>query len=222
MIAVPVFAVSVIDPGQEDGFHRILIDLYFFVIIPFACLFNFGSMIRDELQDDTITFLVTRPVSRAKIFLLKYLTLMLWVQIILLGNGLAFFAAGIYLDIPNIASLISLIIMTQVVAAMAFGALSSLIGMVTQKYLIAGVFYGFLVEFGIGQIPTNINVLSITRHLRTLLARNGDLADLYDWSAAGASFSFGMILGGTALFLTVGALLFNFREYHATEEMQKN
>ena len=168
-----------------------------------------------------MTFLITRPVSRAKIFLLKYVTLTLWVQIILLGNGLAFWAAGLWLQIPNVADLILMILVTQSLAAIAFGALSSLLGLLTQKYLIAGIVYGFIVEFGIGMIPTNINILSITRHLKTLLARNPELASLYDWSATGAAFSFGMILGGTALFLIVGALLFNFREYQHSDEMQK-
>lgn len=222
MLSIPIFTVCVINPGQIDGFNRIVIDLYFFVVVPISCLINFGSMIRDELQDDTITFLITRPVNRAKVYLLKYVTLTLWVQIILFGNGIGFWAAGIYLDMPHISTLAPLIIITQALAVVAFGALSSLLGMLTQKYIIAGVVYGFIVEFGIGQIPTNINVLSISRHLKTLLARNTELMSMYDWPATGGSFSLGMVVGATILFLTAGALLFNFREYHHTEDMQKS
>ena len=222
MVSIPIFAASVINPGQVEGFHRIVIDLYFFVVVPIFCLINFGSMIRDELQDDTITFLITRPVSRAKVYLLKYITLSLWLQIILFGNALGFWVVGLYLEIPSITSLTSLIIVTQALAVFAIGALSSLLGMFTQKYIIAGVAYGFIVEFGIGQIPTNINVLSISRHLKTLLARNTELMSMYDWPSTGGTFSLGMIFGATALFLTAGALLFNYREYHHTEDMQKS
>jgi len=224
MLALPIFAASVIDidARNKDDFIEILINLYFFVVIPISCLFHYGAMIRDELQDDTMTFLITRPVSRAKIFLLKYVTLTLWVQMIALGNGLAFWAAGLWLEISDIFPLIKQLIITQAIAVIAFGALASFIGMLTQKYLIAGIVYGFIVEFGIAQIPTNINILSISHNLETLLARSVDLASAYDWSSEGSSFALAMILGGSILFLTMGALLFHFREFHHSDEMQKS
>ena len=222
MVALPIFAANVIDAEQTDDFIEILINLYFFVVIPISCLFHYGAMIRDELQDDTMTFLITRPVSRGKIFILKYVTLTLWVQLIALGNGLAFWAAGMWLQIPDIFSLIKLLIITQALAVIAFGALSSFIGLLTQKYLIAGIVYGFIVEFGIAQIPTNINILSISHNLKTLLARNVELAATYEWSSEGTSLALAMILGGSIFFLSMGALLFHFREFHHSDEMQKS
>jgi len=221
MIAIPAFGASVLEVGQLRGFYHILIDLYLFLVVPIFCLSNFGAMIRDELQEDTMTFLITRPLSRTKIFLLKYVTLNLWLQCIVLGNGLGFWVAGGRLEIPNITSLIALLLLVQALAVVAFGALTSLIGLLTQKYLIAGLVYGFIVEFGIAQIPTNINVLSISRHLKTCLARSQDLAFHYGWTTAGSWSSLMIVLGGTMLFLFLGALLFTFREYHHTEEMQK-
>ncbi|MCS1412022.1 MAG: hypothetical protein M2R45_05225 [Verrucomicrobia subdivision 3 bacterium] len=221
MAAIPAFASFVIEPGEVRNFYYILIDLYLFLVVPIFCLSNFGAMIRDELQGDTMTFLITRPVTRARVFLLKYVALTLWLQIIVFGNGVAFWAAGSFLRVPDIGSLITLLIMVQALAVVAFGALTSLIGLFTQKYLIAGVVYGFIVEFGIGQIPTNINVLSISRHLKTFMARNPELASLYDWTTEGSWSSLMIVLGGTVLFLLLGALLFTFREYHHTEEVQK-
>ncbi len=225
MTALPLlFAYVVSKIGfsvEEFHFHKFLVELYLLLVVPLFCLSNFGAMIRDELQEDTMAFLITRPVSRAKLFLLKYLALAAWLQIIVLGNVLAFYAVGVWLGIPGAASLIALLAAVQFLAVLAFGALTSLIGLLTQKYLVAGIAYGFIVEFGIGQIPTNINVLSISRHLKTFLAWNSDLALRYRWDAEGTWFSLMMVLVGTALFLLVGALLFTFKECQHAEEMQK-
>ncbi len=221
MIAIPGFVSYVVGTGEVESFYNILIDIYLLLVVPIFCLSSFGAMIRDELQDDTMAFLLTRPVSRTRLFLLKYLVQMLWLQIIMLGNGLAFWAAGTWLDIPGIDSLMSLVIAVQALAVIVFGALTSLIGLLTQKYLVAGIVYGFIVEFGIGQIPTNINVLSISRHLKTFMSWNAELALRYDWTTEDTWFSLMLVLAGAALFLLLGALLFTFREYHHAEEMQK-
>lgn len=226
MTALPLLSAYI---GYKIGFaveelfhfHNFLVQLYLLLVVPLFCLSNFGSMIRDELQEDTMSFLITRPVSRAKLFLLKYFALAAWLQIIVLGNALAFWLVGVWLGIPDAASLIALLAAVQFLAVLAFGALAALIGLITQKYLVAGIVYGFIVEFGIGRIPTNINVLSISRHLKTFLAWNSDLVSRYQWDTEGTWFSLIMVLVGTALFLLIGALLFTFKECQHAEEMQK-
>ena len=220
-LSLPVFAASVFRSGESEPFQRLLMQLYFFSILPIFCISEFGAMIRDELQEDTMTFLITRPLTRARIFLLKYLTVGLWVQLIALGNGLAFWAAGIWLEVPDLASLILRLVFVQALAVLAYGALASLLGLITQKYLIAGIVYCMIVEFGFGQIPTNINVLSISHHLQSLLAHHPGLQGLYQWEAAPLPSALGMVLLGTGFFLGLATLMFHLREYHHAEEMQK-
>lgn len=222
VVAIPLFSYLVNRGSDHEGFHRILIQLYFFIIVPVMCISQFGAMIRDELQDDTMTFLITRPLSRAKIYLLKYVTVCLWVQLIVLGNAIAFWAVGLVLGVSDLGTLMPRMIVVQALAVMAYGALSGVFGLLTQKYMILGVVYGFIVEFGIGQIPTNINVLSLNHHLQSLLARDESLKRIYDWTAESASSGLSMVfVGTTLLFLVIGTLLFNFREYHHADEMQK-
>jgi hypothetical protein len=59
------------------------------------------------------------------------------------------------------------------------------------------------------------------RHLKTLLSQNSALQAIYDWPATGVPMAIGALVLGAALFLTLAALLFTFREYHHTAEMQK-
>jgi len=109
----------------------------------------------------------------------------------------------------------------QGIAVLVFGALSALLGLIHRRYMVLGAVYGLVVEVGIGQIPTNINTLSITRHLRTLLANNAHLAQQFDWSAQGTLSSLLIVGLATAIFLVLAAVLFSWVEYHHSEEMQK-
>jgi len=59
------------------------------------------------------------------------------------------------------------------------------------------------------------------RHLKTLLSHDSALQSLYEWSGTGVAIPVGALLLGAFLFLSLAALLFTFREYHAASEMQK-
>lgn len=197
-----------------------LLTFYFFLALPLYCLFTCGSMIRDELQSDTLGFLTTRPVGRARLFFGKYLSEILWLQIVVALHGLLLLGVGALRQVPGIGALVPLFLLAQVLAVLAWGALSALLGLLTRRYMMLGILYGFVVELGLGRIPTNINTLSITRHLRGLLGHHPLLAQLYDWLPQDATFSVAAVLTATAVFVALAATLFTHREYHPATELR--
>ena len=206
---------------ETKPYFRWLVEVYFLMVLPFFCLANCGAMIRDELQADTLGFLITRPVTRARLLVAKYLCHLTWLQIVVAVHCVLLFAVGNLRQIAGINALFPLFFGAEILAVLAWSALSSLFGLINQKYMVLGLIYGFVVEMGIGRIPTNINTLSITRHIKAILANNDTLAQMYDWSAQGTLFSIGMMCLATVLFVALAAILFTFREYHHVEEMQK-
>ena len=104
---------------------------------------------------------------------------------------------------------------TQFLAVLAWSALGLFLGQVTKRYLPLALVYGLIVELGIGDIPTNINTLSLMRHLKTLLSHDQALQSLYQWTGTGFLLPVAALLLGAALFLGLAALLFTFRENHA-------
>jgi len=52
----------------------------------------------------------------------------------------------------------------------AFLALGFLMGSLTSRYVLLGLFYAGLIEAAVGNIPTQLNNLSILRHLRIALS----------------------------------------------------
>src|ERR1041384_2195414 len=206
--------------GRLEPFYHWLIDFYFFMILPLGCVRACGSLIRDELQADTLGFLTTRPLSRASLLVVKYLSQTAWLQIILLVETLLVFGAGHLREIPSLGALLPIFLAAQFLAVMAWCALGIFLGQVTKRYMPMAIVYGLIVEMGIGRIPTNINTLSLMRHLKSLLAYNPALRDLYEWTTVGTVQPVGALLLAVGIFLGLAALLFTYREYLHTAEMQ--
>jgi len=207
--------------GRTSPFYHWLIDFYFFVILPLSCVGACGALIREELQNDTLGFLTTRPLKRATLMIVKYLSQSAWLQIIVLVQALLLFAAGSLRQIPNLGTLLPLFLAIQFVAVLTWSALGAFLGLVTKRYMAIALLYGFIVEMGIGRIPTNVNTLSMIRHLKSLLAHNAALQEVYEWPMRGVPFSLAALALGTVVFLSMAAFMFTFKEYHHTAEMQK-
>jgi ABC-type transport system involved in multi-copper enzyme maturation permease subunit len=207
--------------NRTSPFYHWLVDFYFFIILPLGCVRATGGLVRDELQSDTLGFLLTRPVKRAALLLLKFVCEVAWLEILALAESLLLFGAGHLREIPSFGALIPLFLATQFLAVLAWSALGVFLGQVTKRYLALALIYGLVVELGIGAIPTNINSLSLMRHLQALLSHNNELQSLFQWSNTGTLFPAGMLLLATAIFLTAASVLFTFLEYHSTEEMRK-
>jgi len=207
--------------SRTGPFYHWLIDFYFFMILPLNCVRVCGGLIRDELQADTLGFLTTRPLSRAKLLVLKYFSQTAWLQALVFLEALLLFAAGYLRQIPSLGVLLPLFLAAQFVAVLAWSALGTFFGQVTKRYMALALIYGFVVELGIGNIPTNINTLSLMRHFKTLLAQNSALQNTYQWIGPGVPLSLTALALATALFLSLAALLFTVKEYHHSEEMQK-
>jgi hypothetical protein len=207
--------------SRSAAFHHWVIDFYFFIILPLQCVRLSGALIRDDLQADTLGFLLTRPLSRARLVVAKYLAQTGWLQLMMLIEALLLFAAGGLQHIAGTANLLPLFLATQFLAVLAWSALGLFLGLVSNRYIALALVYGAFVEMGIGSIPTNINTLSVMRHLKSLLSRNETLQNIYDWTTRGMPYSVAALLVATGVFLTLSALLFTFLEYHHTAEMQK-
>ncbi len=207
--------------SRRSAFYRWLIDFYFFIVLPLNCVRLSGALIRDELQADTLGFLLTRPLSRAKLVAAKYLSQTAWLQIVLLIETLLLFAVGGLQQIQALGGLLPLFLATQFLAVFAWSALGLFLGMVTNRYIAMALVYGAIVEMGIGNIPTNINTLSVMRHLKALLVRNEIVQNIFDWSSRAVPYSVAALLLAAGVFLSLAAVMFTLFEYHHNVEMQK-
>jgi hypothetical protein len=134
---------------------------------------------------------------------------------------LLLFAAGAARGIPALGALLPLLMAVQFLSIPAWSALGLLLGQITTRYMATALIYGAVVEMGIGRIPTNINTLSLMRHIKTLLSQNATLQGIFDWQTGGTITALCALVLAPLIFLSVAALLFSFIEYHHAAEMQK-
>ncbi len=207
--------------GRADPFYHWLVDIYFFIVLPLACVRGCGALTRDEMQADTLGFLVTRPASRARLILAKYIAQLAWLQILLLAETLLLFGVGAGRQIPSLGALLPLFVAAQLLAVTVWCALGAFLGQFTSRYMAIALFYGAIVEMGIGRIPTNINVISVMRHLKILLSHNENLQRIYDWPMDGVWVSIIALAVAPILFMGLAAALFSYVESLPASEMQK-
>lgn len=221
LAALPVLVFLTLEPGRTEPYLHWTIDFYFWMVVPLYVLSVCGGMIREEVQSDTLSFLLTRPVSRARLFLVKFTCHVLWLQILGVVALALLIGVGVLRDIPEVIRLAFILFPVQFLAILAYGALSGLLGLLHQRYMVLGILYGFVVEMGIGRIPTNINNLSMARHFRTLLGNNSSIYEAYSWSPEKSWLSILIPIGVAVAFVALSAVIFTFKEYHHSEEMQK-
>ena len=58
-------------------------------------------------------------------------------------------------------------------------------------------------------------------HLESLLSRSETLLTQFEYQAGSLTINLLALGAGTSIALLIAGLLYNFKEYHATEEMQK-
>jgi hypothetical protein len=217
---VPLLAWVTVDRGELRPFLQWATGFYLLLLVPLYCLFICGGMIREEVQQDTLSYWTTRRAGRGRLLATRLVCQLIWLQLVAGMTGVLLLAAGWRLEIPGIGGMVWVFLGVQFLAVLVFGALSTLAGLVSKRYIVLGILYGVVVEVGIGRIPTNINLMSMTRHLQGLLAFHPGVAEVRGWVAEGWIWPVTILLGATVLAGGAAALLFAFKEFQASEEMQ--
>jgi len=221
-IVAMLFLMGLSIDHQSDSYGWI-IGFYLTFLIPFSCLNLCGSMIRDEVQANTLCFLCTRPLRRFEIFLLKYFCHIFWLQMVFLIITPMMFGVAIAKGYSDIISVMMMLLVVQFMAIMAWGALSAFLGMLHQRYVVIGIVYWFVIELGIGSVQTgNINQLSLLRHVQSLLGQDLAARDAMNWLPPDPAWSAALILMiAPVIFLALGSLMFTVREYLPSNEVSQ-
>jgi len=222
---LPLLAFAAIggggEPIRENEFHGVFHFLMLQFVVPFAALFLGTSVIGDELDGRTVTYLFTRPVDRGLLYLGR-----------LLGTGLSF---SVILGLLAAAALQSrevamgeppvdraLAIQLVVVGFWAHFALFACLRTLFKRALLAGMGYLLLIDLMVSKMPyVGVAKLSVWHQLLVIyvgrvgsdensfrhLARSFHPAE----TPGGAwAFLLGMILVSALL----GAWFTRTREYH--------
>ena len=202
------------------------IDLYGVIValyyvrnaLPLAALFYAVSLVADEVEDKTITYLFTRPITRASI---------------LLGKFAAYLATTLALALPSLVITFFLLMTTRgfgdvpgsvhhlfrdmgVVALtfLAYGAFFTLLGVGLRRPVIPGLLFLFVWEL-LALLPGYLPRFTITVYLRSLILHrppDEGLAEMFG-QALPAPLSLEAIAGMVVFFLGAALWIFSRKEY---------
>ncbi len=186
---------------------------YVAFLVPALAFIGGAGAMRDEMKAGTVDYVFTRPINRPAFVAGKFIAHTVCAQLDFLFALAVVVAVSVVRGIPIPPAAIAGLLLGQALLVTAFSALGFLAAILTSRYIIVGLAYAGIIEAGVGQIPTQISRLSLTRQVRDLLAPAGDAA-----SALTILGTAGTLLFFTAIALAVAAALFHHRELGASSE----
>src|SRR6478672_11062124 len=158
--------------GGSAIFGMMIWLLYIRFILPILGVFYGTSLIADEVDDKTITYLFTRPIPRSAV---------------LLGKYLAYLACTVLLVLPSVVLVFFLIVPTGgssigeafpalitdlgmlAVGLAAYGAVFALVGTRLKRPLIIGLVFAFGWEPAVLLFPGYLKRLTVAYYLQALV-----------------------------------------------------
>ena len=208
-------------PAKITGFdlYAVIIAIYYVRnVLPLAALFYATSLIADEVEGKTLTYLLTRPLPRPSILAGKFaayltttLTLTLPATVItffLLATARGF--AGIGAAVPELFRDMGV----MALSLLAYGAFFTLLGVLLRRPVIPGLLFLFVWELS-ANLPGYLPRFTLTAWLRSLLhhrpAEEGISGLFQQVLPAGESLA--VLVGASLAFLALSFWIFNQREY---------
>ena len=212
--AVMGYAGSQSNNPLEDGTNLMDTLILFFFMPVMAMIFG-SSLIRDEIDDKSITHVATAPLDRAFSYVGYYLPLGIAVSLsMVMISSVGMFAfygqhGGGSESLEIYVEFIALVVIGSFVYSSLFLAISVLF----NKPVLFGLFYAFIWEGFIGSLPGAIQNASVKHYLRSLGSGWVEFGDISRWDHASSGWgSAAVLIGLTAFLLVLGAYLFREKE----------
>jgi ABC-type transport system involved in multi-copper enzyme maturation permease subunit len=136
--------VNGVKVGGTGIFGMMIWVLFIRFTVPVLGVFYGTSLIADEVEDKTLTYLFTRPVQRAAVLMGKYLAYLVCTVLVVLPSIMVVY----FLIVPfgEVAASFRLLVADLGILALglaAYGALFALVGTILKRPLVVGLVFAF-------------------------------------------------------------------------------
>ena len=146
--------------------------LFINIIVPLLGVFYGTSLIADEVEDKTITYLFTRPIPRRAVLIGKYLAYLACTILLVLPSVMLVFFLVVPIGSSGIAEGFPLLLTDFAMLAIglaAYGAVFALVGTRVKRPLIVGLVYAFGWEPAVVLFPGYLKRLTVAYYLQALV-----------------------------------------------------
>lgn len=193
-----------------EGLTQLFLPLLLLVITLLLAV----PLLRDEIDDQSISYLITRTIGKTRIVLGKYLGYLLTGVLVLLPPALLEYgvvaadASGATLPLNGV--LASVVVM-NLLGLLAFGSLFLLLGLLVRRALVVGILYAFVWEYFLDSLPGNAPDLSLSHYLLTIptfWVSSGPLATFSTSLTMTEAIAGPLLVAGVVLVLCIVAFWF--------------
>lgn len=199
-------------------FNNMIIAFYLQFLILILALFYGSSVLSEDLEGKTLTYLTTRPVSKSSIIVGKYLAYTVMI-IFMVTMGVVF--SFLVLNLSELRDLSIYKILFRDVAVLALGlmcytAFFTFIGTFLKKSIMFGLIFSFGWENVIQYFPGSTQKFTIVHYLKSLLpsvSRGRFSFLLFRLEPSSTATSIFMLFLIAAVFVVLACVLFTYKEY---------
>jgi len=190
-----------------------LLILFFF--LPVISMVYGSSVIRDEIEDKSITQLLISPLDRTLGYFGYYtslvISLMVMISIMTTSSFLIYFG-NLGMDSEALGILFKILLL-DAIGVLVYSSLFLMVSVITDKSIYFGLFYAFIWEGFIGSIPGSIRKFAIKHYVRSIGSEWLEYGSITTYEATGVGTSAQVIIIITVSLLILGALLFRYKEF---------
>ncbi len=172
LLLTGVLAIARVPSFDILLFQQLMIPLFLQIVLVFVTLVSAMALIREEIDDNTLPFLLTRPVSKPAVAVAKYAGYVAAALAFLLPPVLVSYAiteayAGSALGTD--ADVLGGFLAATALGVLAYGALFYFLSVALRKPLMVGLLIGFVWESIVGSLPGSVPELSLIFYLKSVI-----------------------------------------------------
>jgi ABC-type Na+ efflux pump permease subunit len=139
-------------------------------IVPVLGVFYGTSLVADEVEDKTITYLFTRPIQRGAVLMGKYLAYLVCTALVVLPSVMiVYFMIVPFSDVPATFGLLVKDLGILAIGLAVYGALFALIGAVLKRPLVIGLVFAFGWEQMAMLMPGYLKRFTLAHYVQALV-----------------------------------------------------
>jgi ABC-2 type transport system permease protein len=203
--------------NQASGFYVfsnwIVLGVYSTFLLPLWTLSFATEGLGREREAQNLLWVLTRPLSRASIFLAKFAALLPWCLLLNLGGFAILCLAG------GRSGLLALAVYWPALlwGTLAFASLFHLLGALVRRPAVLALLYAFFLETVVGNLPGHFKRFSLSYYLRCLMFERAHEFGLHPERPqlhvpVSGTTAWLVLAGSTLVFLLVGAIVFTRNE----------
>ncbi len=219
---VPLFLTGALAVARVSSFsillfQQLMLPLFVQIVLVFVALVSATTLVREEIDDGTLPYLLTRPVSKPEVAVSKYagylaaaLGLLLPPVAVAYAITEAYAGAGLTADLDVLAGFLAV----TTLGALAYGALFYALSVALRKPLMVGLLIGFLWENIVGSLPGSVPKLSLIYYLRSVLKGVVSVGPLSGFPTdVSAPLAAAILVTFSVAMLVLSAILFQQMEF---------